>query len=49
LFTSKKEIEDLKKKVEQQEQLLKEMIYHVTHLANEINDLKKPKQPNYFG
>lgn len=49
MFVSKKEFEDLKKKVEQQDQVIKEMMYHMAQLAQEINELKKPKEPNYFG
>ncbi|WP_157452377.1 hypothetical protein [Bacillus sp. J33] len=49
MFVSKKEYEELKNKVEQQDKLLHEMIYHITDLAKEVNELKKPKEPNYFG
>jgi prefoldin subunit 5 len=48
MFISKKEFETLKNKVEQQEQLLQQMMYHINQLAQEINELKKPKEPNYF-
>ncbi|MFC0271120.1 hypothetical protein ACFFIX_06600 [Metabacillus herbersteinensis] len=49
MFNSKKEIEKLKNKVDQQDKLLHEMIYHVNQLAQEINELKKPKSESYFG
>lgn len=49
MFNSKKEIESLKKKVEDQDQLIREVLQHLSHLSQEINELKKPKEPNYFG
>lgn len=48
MFVSKKDYDLLKNKVEEQDKLLHEMIYHVNELANQVNELKQPKEPSYF-
>ncbi|WP_153124663.1 hypothetical protein [Peribacillus tepidiphilus] len=49
MFVTKKEFDELKKKVEDQEQIIQNMSYHLIQLQQEINELKKPNEPNYFG
>ncbi len=49
VFVTKKEFDELKKKVEDQEQIIQNMSYHLIQLQQEINELKKPNEPNYFG
>ncbi|WP_161491006.1 hypothetical protein [Anoxybacillus sp. UARK-01] len=49
MLISKKEFEELKKKVEEQEQIINNMINHLVKLQQEVNELKKPKEPQYFG
>lgn len=49
MLVTKKEHEELKKKVEQQEKAMQEMMGFIVDLAKEVDDIKKPKQPNYFG
>jgi uncharacterized coiled-coil protein SlyX len=41
-------MEKLKKKVEEQEQIINNMSFHLVQLQKEINELKKPKDV-YFG
>jgi prefoldin subunit 5 len=49
MFVSKKEFENLQKEIKE----LKEIVSHLTqrsfYLEQEINELKKPSEPNYFG
>ncbi|MBU8773194.1 hypothetical protein [Cytobacillus oceanisediminis] len=49
MFVSKREHEELKKKVEQQESAMREMMGFINDLAKEVSELKKPKESNYFG
>jgi len=49
MWVSKKEFEELKKKVEEQNNILDNMSFHMIKMQEEINELKKPKEPNYFG
>jgi hypothetical protein len=49
VFVSKKELEELKNKLKEQENLIHNMQYHLIQLQQEINELKKPKEPAYFG
>lgn len=49
MFVSKKDHDQLKKKVEDQDKVLREMMGHMAQLVQEIQELKKPKEPNYFG
>jgi glycerol-3-phosphate responsive antiterminator len=48
MFISKKDFEDLKKKVEHQEQVIHILSYDMVRLQQELNELKNPKEPNYF-
>jgi hypothetical protein len=49
LLISRKDFEELKKKVEEKEQIINNMINHLVKLQQEVNELKKPKEPQYFG
>jgi len=49
LFSSKKEIEKLKKQIQDQEQILFSMSLELTNLKAELNELKKDKKSAYFG
>ena len=49
MWVSKKDFEELKKKVEEQNNILDNMSLHMIKMQEEINELKKPKEPNYFG
>jgi uncharacterized coiled-coil protein SlyX len=49
LLISRKDFEELEKKVEEQEQIINNMINHLVKLQQEVNELKKPKEPQYFG
>jgi prefoldin subunit 5 len=49
MFVSKKEHEELKKQVDKQNQMLKQMSYHLNEVSRNLEELKKPKEPNYFG
>jgi prefoldin subunit 5 len=48
MFVSKKEHDELKKQVEKQNQILKQMSFHLNQVTSELEELKKPKEPNYF-
>ncbi|MFS0776252.1 hypothetical protein ABC255_09620 [Neobacillus sp. 3P2-tot-E-2] len=48
MFISKKEFEKLENKVKEQDNIINNMSYHLVQLQQEINELKKPKEPNYF-
>lgn len=49
MFVSKKEFEDLKNQLEEQKNILDNMSMHMIKMQEEINELKKPQEPNYFG
>lgn len=48
MIVSKKDYEALKKKVDEQEQMLNNMSFHLVQLQQEVNGLKRPKEPTYF-
>jgi hypothetical protein len=48
MLVNKKEYESLKKKVEEQENILNNMSLHLIKLQQELNELKKPKGPAYL-
>jgi prefoldin subunit 5 len=43
------EVAELKKKVDELDKLLRQAYENIAYLAKEIDDIKKPKDPNYFG
>jgi hypothetical protein len=49
MFVSKKEHDVLKKELEEQKAFIGNMMEHMMNMQKEINELKKPKEPNYFG
>ncbi|MBM7585841.1 cell division septum initiation protein DivIVA [Bacillus pakistanensis] len=53
MFATKKEIEELNKKVDEkikeQDKTINELGFHLIQLQEEVNELKKPKEPTYFG
>lgn len=49
MFVTKKALDELKKKVEDQDKVIREVMGYMNQLAQEIQELKKPKEPNYFG
>lgn len=49
MIVSKKEFEALKKKVDEQEQIINNMSFHLVQMQQEINEMKKPKKDVYFG
>jgi uncharacterized coiled-coil protein SlyX len=49
MFVSKKEFQQLENKVKEQDNIINNMSYHLVQLQQELNELKKPKEPNYFG
>lgn len=49
LFTSKKEIESLKKDIKNLSITVDRLTDLVLVQQDEINELKKPKEPEYFG
>ncbi|MBO1515597.1 hypothetical protein [Metabacillus bambusae] len=48
MFVFKKDYKLLENKVQEQDKLLHEMMYHLNQLAQELQELKKPKEPGYF-
>lgn len=49
MFASKKELEELKNKVKEQDNIINNISYHLVQLQQELNELKTPNEPNYFG
>jgi cell division septum initiation protein DivIVA len=49
MFVSKKEHEELKKEIKEQDKIINELGFHLIQLQEEVNELKKPKEPTYFG
>jgi hypothetical protein len=49
MFVSKKEHDALKKELEEQKVFISNMMEHLMEMQKQINELKKPKEPNYFG
>lgn len=48
MFLPKKDFEELKKRVEEQEQIINNMTHHLINLQHEVNELKKTKEPGYL-
>lgn len=49
MFTSKKEIEKLRKDLSALSEAHNRLVNTVVKQQEEINELKKPKEPEYFG
>jgi len=48
VFSSKKKVAELEKKVDTLEQIMNGMSFHMVKMQTEINDLKQPKEPKYL-
>jgi len=48
VIVPKKEYEALKKKVNEQEVILSNMSFHLVQMQQELDELKKPKEPGYL-